>query len=90
MMIAIALLAGGSAVLASKEPHAIVSVGKKICIFLNDTGYRYQGCGKSRWAYVGYRSPEIITGVEHLQELRETLKHTQRELCIASGFLSSY
>lgn len=29
MLIARALLAGGSAVLASKEPHAIVSVGKK-------------------------------------------------------------
>jgi len=90
MLIAIALLAGGGAVLASKDSTTIVAVGRKITDFLNDKKYECPKCAKSRWAFAGYKATEIVTGGEHRLELMAAFKNAKQELCIASGFLSSY
>ena len=90
MLIAIALLAGGGAVLASKDSNTIIAVGRKITDFLNDKKYECPKCAKSRWAFAGYKATEIVTGGEHRLELKAAFKNAKQELCIASGFLSSY
>jgi hypothetical protein len=90
MLIAIALLTGGGAVLASKDSSAIIAVGRKITDLLNDRSYACPKCKKSNWAFAGYKDTEIVTDAEHRLELRAAFKNAKQELCIASGFLSSY
>ena len=89
LTIAIALLAGGGYVLASKDSNAIIAVGQKITGLLNDKKYECPKCNKSRWTFAGYKDTEIVTGAEHRLELRAAFENAKQELCIASGFLSS-
>lgn len=89
MVIALTLLAGGGAVLTSKDSKAIIAVGKKITGFLNEKGYECSSCGHSSWEFSGYRDAEIISGSGHKQELKAAFQDVKRELYIASGFLSS-
>lgn len=90
MLIAVALLAGGGFVLASKDSSAIIAVGRKITDLLNNKKYECPKCNKSHWTFAGYKDTEIVTGAEHIRELRAAFRNAKQELCIASGFLSSY
>lgn len=88
LVIAAALLAGGGAILSSKDSAAIIAVGKKLTGLLDDK-YPCPTCGHSSWEFSGYRDAEIITGLEHKQELIAAFQNANKELYIASGFLSS-
>jgi hypothetical protein len=89
LLIALALLAGGGAALAGKDSQAIIAIGQKITDLLNYRNHTCPKCNESRWAFTGYKDTEIVTGVEHKQELTSAFKIAKQELCIASGFLSS-
>ena len=90
LVIAVALLAGGGAVLASKDSKAIIAVGKKITDFLNERRYECPTCGQSSWEFSGYRDAEIISGSRHKQELSAAFQNVKKELYIASGYISSH
>ncbi|MDA8672876.1 phospholipase D-like domain-containing protein, partial [Gammaproteobacteria bacterium] len=87
-VIAVALLASGGAILSSKDSEAIIAVGKKLTGFLNEK-YPCPTCGHSSWEFSGYRDAEIITGSGHKQELIAAFQNANKDLYIASGFLSS-
>ena len=88
LVIAAALFAGGGAILSSKDSAVIIAVGKKLTGFLNEK-YQCPTCGHSSWEFSGYRDAEIITGLGHKQELLAAFQNANKELYIASGFLSS-
>ena len=62
MLIAAALLAGGEAVLASKDFGAIIKVGRKITDLLNEKKYKCPKCAESRWIFAGYKDSEVESG----------------------------
>lgn len=89
-LIAIALLAGGGAVLASKDSAAISKVGTKITDILNTHQFPCSNCGAVNWIFAGIQGNDLISGLEHKEELDRAFQTVRRDLVIASGFLSSY
>ena len=88
-LIAVLLLAVGSAVLIGKDLNLAVSVAKKIAGFLNSKGYQCESCEATDWQFSGFEDADVIAGDEHKRELWVALSGAKKELCIASGFLSS-
>ena len=89
-LIAIALLAGAGAVLASKDSAAVVKVGTKITDIVNTNQFPCSNCGAVNWIFAGIRENDLVSGHEHKEELDSALQNARHELVIASGFLSSY
>ena len=89
-LIAIALLAGGGAVLASKDSAAVAKVGTKITDILNTHEFPCSNCGAVNWIFAGVQRNDVVRGLEHKEELERAFQTSRRELIIASGFLSSY
>lgn len=89
-LIAIALLAGGGAVLASKDSVAVTKVGTKITDILNKHQFPCSNCGAATWIFAGIQDNDLVSGLAHKTELDKAFQTVRRELVIASGFLSSY
>ena len=88
-LIAVLLLAGGSAVLIGKDLNLAISVAQKIADFLNNKGYQCKRCAATDWQFSGFEDADVIAGDEHKRELWAALRGAKKELYIASGFLSS-
>ena len=88
-LIAVLLVAGGSAVLIGKDLTLSVSIAQKIASFCSDKGYQCPSCGASDWQFSGFEDADVIVGDEHKRELWLALEDAKNELYIASGFLSS-
>ena len=89
-LIAIALLAGGGAVLASKDSAAVAKVGTKITDILNTHEFPCSNCGAVNWIFAGVKGNDLVSGLEHKEVLEKALQNVRHELIIASGFLSYY
>jgi phosphatidylserine/phosphatidylglycerophosphate/cardiolipin synthase-like enzyme len=87
--IASLLLAGGSAVLLGKDLGLVMKVGEKIAEQLNERGYECSNCGATNWIFFGFKDAEVIKGSEHKIVLQNAFLNANRELYIASGFLSA-
>lgn len=88
-LIAGLLLAGGSAVLIGKDLNLTISVAKKIADIFNRKGYKCNACKATDWKFSGFEYADVIVGDEHKHELLVAITGAQKELYIASGFLSS-
>lgn len=87
--IATLLLAGGGAVLLGKDLGLVMKVGGKIAEQLNQRGYECPSCDDTNWVFFGFKDAEVIKGSEHKITLRNAFLEANRELYIASGFLSA-
>ena len=87
--IATLLLAGGGAVLLGKDLGLVMRVGGEIAEQLNQRGYECPSCGGTKWGFFGTKDAEVITGSEHKITLQNAFVEANRELYIASGFLSA-
>jgi phosphatidylserine/phosphatidylglycerophosphate/cardiolipin synthase-like enzyme len=87
--IATLLLAGGGAVLLGKDLGLVMKVGGKITEQLNQRGYECPSCGATNWVFFGFKDAEVIKGSEHKITLQNAFLDANRELYIASGFLSA-
>lgn len=89
-LIAGALVTGGVVVLSQDNSNLIHAVGKKIAKTLSKSQYKCEECGNSDWIFAGYGNNKVITGKQHIQELRDSIKIAENSLVIVSGFMSSY